>query len=631
MKKACAFAGIVAAMAALGDPVRPAMEMTRPGAVKPAGWLKDRAQAAKDGFTGHMDDVDEHFRVAWSTNGIRRGKFLSWGNREKGSWSSEGGAYWFDGLVKLAWQLDDPELKAMAKRRLDPLLENVNENSMGFIWWLDRRDPAQHDEVFVDATWQFWVIGMSARVVAAYYEATGDERAKRALACAFDFEEMARKHGGGATFTSGIAEVYRLTGSAGVAKCLDLSCAAVTNCQYGAPPRPRLEDTLNLKRFHVQSGVSFPTRHGVYCAEQLMSVLAAYRRTGETSLRDAVVAWYDFLDRYCAQPYGVSMMDEEWGWAGANRGTETCDVAAEMYTRMKLLECLGDGRWADDVERAFFNAGPGCLSRDYRRHVYHQLPNRVSAPREGELFSCGSFNHTQFKAQHWPLCCSAALNRILPNYVLSMWMKTADGGVAATLYGPGTFATELKAGRAAFEEKTDYPFDETIEIAVKEAPGAAFPLKVRVPRWCKAPEIAVNGERVTAAAERGFVSIARVWKTGDRVALRLPMQPCVKVWRDMNDFGRERRSIYLGPLLFAYAVPEKDDNTPAGETAEPVLAKGLKDTDILVVRKPLKRPWSWAVADAPVRLTLKDVDGKPLELVPYGCAKLHISAFPTSD
>ena len=38
-----------------------------------------------------------------------------------------------------------------------------------------------------------------------------------------------------------------------------------------------------------------------------------------------------------------------------------------------------------------------------------------------------------------------------------------------------------------------------------------------------------------------------------------------------------------------------------------------------------------AVAESPVRLTLKNADGKPLELVPYGCAKLHISAFPTAD
>ena len=31
---------------------------------------------------------------------------------------------------------------------------------------------------------------------------------------------------------------------------------------------------------------------------------------------------------------------------------------------------------------------------------------------------------------------------------------------------------------------------------------------------------------------------------------------------------------------------------------------------------------------SPVRLTVRDAAGAPLELVPYGCAKLRVSMFP---
>ena len=72
---------------------------------------------------------------------------MSWGHAEKGSWSAEGGAYWFDGLVRLAWQLDDPALKAYAKKRLDTLLDRMHPNAITFIHWMDRRDPAQMKEV----------------------------------------------------------------------------------------------------------------------------------------------------------------------------------------------------------------------------------------------------------------------------------------------------------------------------------------------------------------------------------------------------------------------------------------------------------------------------------------------------
>ena len=41
-----------------------------------------------------------------------------------------------------------------------------------------------------------------------------------------------------------------------------------------------------------------------------------------------------------------------------------------------------------------------------------------------------------YLATHYPLCCTANLNRILPDYVTYMWMATYDNGLAATCYGP---------------------------------------------------------------------------------------------------------------------------------------------------------------------------------------------------
>ena len=618
------------ALVLVGKAAEVPMTEAKPGAVKPCGWLRDRACAARNGFTGHMDDVDGHFRRAWTADWKPRGNYLNWGwkdQRDKCSWSSEGGAYWFDGLVRLAFQLDDAELQAFAKKRLDPLLDRVDGNSIGFLWWMDRRDPKQVEEALGPGRWQFWVIGMSERVLAAWYEATGDARVPRALTHAFGFEAIAQRHGAEAPLASGMIDAERLTGSPEVAKCCDVACAKLAaKSQYATPPWEFLADTLNLKRkHHFRFGI--PSRHGVFASEQLLSVFRAAQRADNAKLRAAVVAWYDFFDRHCAQPYGVTMMDEEWGWAGAARGTETCDVAAEMYTRINLLAGLADGRWGDDVERAFFNAGPACVSRDFKTGVYFQLPNRVGDKSEGALFSCLGHEHTRYALGHWPLCCTAALNRILPNFVQAMWMRTAEGGVAATLYGPSTFATEIPAGRVAFTETTDYPFAETISIAVDEAPSKAFPLKVRLPGWCTAPEVRVNGARVEAKAVRGFAAIDRVWKKGDVVELCLPMKPVVKTMRDMNEFGRTRAFVSMGPLLFAYGVPEKDENTPAVPVVVPVVDPKTVAQAARVTRGPVPHPWDWRL-DAPVKLQTCDAKGVPLTLVPYGCAKLHISMFP---
>ena len=600
------------------------------GAVRPKGWLLDRALAARDGYTGHMDDVSHHFRRAWTAEWRPRGVHLNWPNDEKGSWSSEGGTYWFDGLVRLAWQLDDPYLKELAKKRLEPVLSNMHSNAVGLLWWMDRRDPKQMEEFFGPGSWQSrWVHGMRERAIAAFYEATGDKRARQAIEWAFSDEEIARRMGGSATFEGGCVDAVRVTGSERILACARIAAEVLKKTsQYAKPPPSWLPDTLWTRR-NSQNALKFPTRHGVFCAEQLLSVWRTWQLTGDAGLRDSVLAWYAFFDRNCRQPYGVTMMDEEWGWSGAKRGTETCDVAAETFTRINILAGTGDGKWGDDVERVQFNAAPACVSRDFRRHVYFQQPNRAGLPGEAAAMSCPHDGQCEYReSKQWPLCCVAALNKILPNYIQSMWMMTSDGGVAAAVYGPCTFEAKVGGGRAAFSEKTSYPFSETVEIVVEEAPPAAFPLLVRCPNWCGEASFALNGGRPVPAKEatKGFWRIERVWKKGDVVRLSFPMRPRVEIVRDMNDMGRRRAIVSFGPLLMAYAYPAKDDNTIIGNAAEPVIDPASVPC-AKVVRKPMPAVWDWPL-DAPVKVVAKDTAGRPLELVPYGCTKLRVSMFP---
>ena len=624
--------------AALSLPGEVAMRVDRPGAVKPTGWLLDNARTNRDGFTGHLDEVDMHFRRAWSKDWTAHGKCLNWARWENGkevsrddcSWSTEGGSYWFEGLVKLAWQLDDEGLKELAKKRLETYLERVNDTTVGFMWWFDRRDPKQLQEAVVDGLWQSWVQGNSVRVLTAYYDATGDARALRALKGAFNCRPIAQTNGTwSASLLGGAYEVWRRTRDPEVKLFLDDCCATFAanhHRHYAAPPWEKLSETLNLRREHLWH-YKLPDRHGVACSEALLSVFRLWQYTGKQEYLDAVLGWYGFFDKYCAQPYGVTTMDEEWGWRGAKRGTETCDVAAEAFTKRNIFEQFGDGRWGDQLERAFFNAGQAAVSRDFKRHVYFQLLNRTGATNESAQISSPSDEHVRYGLSVWPLCCTAASTRILPAYVEAVWMKGTDGSVVAALYGPSTYATEIPAGKVAFEEVTDYPFAETVKIVVREAPAKAFDLKVRIPGWCEEHDVAVNGLPVNAATVKGFVTVSRVWKAGDVVTVSLPMAPRFEDFADENEHGRLRRSVMMGPLLFSHAIPEKDDNTPAGEVVEPVLSKGQKPQDVRVTRTAVPRPWNWTVADAPVKLSLVDADGVTRTLVPYGCTKLRISAF----
>ena len=70
------------------------------GSIRPEGWVLQQLQLMKDGLTGHLDEL--YPAVLGPRNGWLGGDGDGW----------ERGPYWLDGLVPLAWILDDEELKA---------------------------------------------------------------------------------------------------------------------------------------------------------------------------------------------------------------------------------------------------------------------------------------------------------------------------------------------------------------------------------------------------------------------------------------------------------------------------------------------------------------------------------------
>lgn len=153
-----------------------------PGLVEPAGWLRDWCQAAKEGYTGHMDEVDVEFRRAWAADHQMTGDRLNW---PQGAWPYEGGGYWFDGLTRLGHILHDESLIQQAQRRFAVVVDNMRPNSILFLWWLDKNQPFDAKSVEAGGGWSLWASGLLGRALAAHYDGSHDPRVLRTLEMAY--------------------------------------------------------------------------------------------------------------------------------------------------------------------------------------------------------------------------------------------------------------------------------------------------------------------------------------------------------------------------------------------------------------------------------------------------------------
>ncbi len=198
-------------------PTRPALIALPPGAVEPEGWLRDWCLAAKNGYTGHMDEYHEEFKRAWAADHKMTGVHLDWPN---GAWPYEGGGYWFDGLVRLGYVLHDEALLQQAKRRLDVVVTHVNPDGILFLWWLNKNHPDDVKSIECDGGWPIWASGLLGRALAAYYAGSRDPSALRALEAAYSENRDWLRLDGGISNTWPALETYTWTGNKEIAGSL---------------------------------------------------------------------------------------------------------------------------------------------------------------------------------------------------------------------------------------------------------------------------------------------------------------------------------------------------------------------------------------------------------------------------
>jgi len=633
------------------------------GTVKPSGWLKDELQIQANGLPGHLDE----YWPSLTTSAWQGGDGEAW----------ERGPYYLDGLVPLAYLLDDKRLIEKVKIWMEPILASEQPDG----WF----GPAKNKDR--------WPLAVGLKVLKSYYEGSKDPRALEVIKKYFTYladnnPDWPDKEWRGVRAMENAVTGYWLFRETGDTTILK----AINSIQNNSFSWTKYFNTFPWDSLAAREGRIPKIWDAVGLTAHVVNNAMAVKYPGiwsqqsgnATDLQASFTAMAN-LDIHHGQVGGRFSGDEHLSGRNPTQGTEMCAVVEYMFSLENLIEITGDVKLADRLDILAFNSLPGTCTADYWGHQYDQQANQVLVSIDPRPWSSNRPDANIFGTEPDFGCCTANGHQGWPKFTQSLWMASPDGGLAAISYAP-CIVNALAGTKVPvnIQVQSNYPFEENVVILINPDKDATFPIYLRIPEWAAKPEVSVNGE-LMASTSGEFMVVNRKWKKGDRIELNLNSP--IRIETRYNNAA----SVAKGPLFFSLRIDKKytpiktvpknysyegstdwmiepvspwnfglliDSNDlsksfevvtnpigkyPFGDQGDPVYnaTTGSFDTlsqnppIILKARGKLIPGWVMEGSNAgpapysPVSLTESDESPvQNIELIPYGSAKLRVSEIP---
>ena len=290
-----------------------------------------------------------------------------------------------------------------------------------------------------------------------------------------------------------------------------------------------------------------------------MSDIAA--ETHDVDYQSAVMSlWDNLINKKYYLTGGIGSGETSEGF-GANYSLrneaycESCSSCGLIFFQYKMNLAYHDAKYADLYEETMYNALLGSTDLDGKKFYY-----------DNPLVE----DKTRYPWHACP-CCVGNIPRTL--LMIPTWTYAkSDDGIYVNLFIGSTINVERIAGTdVQMVQKTDYPWSGNVSITVNPKESKTFTVFVRAPNrttselYTPTPQVsglkslAVNGETISPKIENGYVAITREWKTGDTIALELPMEIQIVKADEHISADRGRVALRYGPLIYNVESTDQPD------------------------------------------------------------------------
>ncbi|MGH9617545.1 MAG: beta-L-arabinofuranosidase domain-containing protein [Acidobacteriaceae bacterium] len=518
--------------------IAPVFSWLTTGEVKPAGWIKEQmVRDLQEGFAGRLGDLCHEASSDIFVSHRNSAHTKNNGNRDNSKWwNGETEGNWRAGFIQMAYLTEDPR----TMREADAYVRHIL-SSQGFDGYLGIYAA---DSRFMHPG-ELWTQACLLRGLVDYAQLAGNRDAMNAVKRSADLTVSV--YGSRKTpipwgeshdlMISDVMErLYDLTGDL---RYRDFSVLLYRDWSRNSPDADTsLTSLLNLN-------APF-TGHGAHTYESIRVPLWLSMATGSEDLtkasRNALMklAGYTEISGSAVSQEDIDNLKPDPTYTEY----EYCGTKEIQFTLESALQKTGIASIGDRIEKLWFNAAQGSRTADGRAITYLTPDNRLKCngrtPDDTKPQPRNKFSPTHADVA---VCCNPNATNVAAMYVRGMWMRHRSGALAALLYGPCHVSTRVRGVKLQIEEKTNYPFENTVEVVLSPERQVELPILLRDPGWSRGTTVTCAGAHISRVG--GYWRVNKRWSRGD--AIKLKFTPIVE---EVEAVNREV-ALQYGPLLFA--------------------------------------------------------------------------------